>query len=263
MPIPRRDFMKVFGISLGSLLLARCQVLEKIIDNPTCYVQVPLTPLGPSPTPTAPRITCYATAGPMGTPTTPAGIAARGRLRLCWLRFGELAQKTSAARNDWDEDWADNALGREMIEEHRRILDELLAAGEITAPVSDLIQEAYGAAVYHIWRSNAPMTCYIAVAPMYAPAGADNLVVQSEALTQVAEGGTVAPETLRKIRQALEHDLAFYALTDEEVQDLYKRLLSEYGDPGETLPAFEDVEVDPTPEVKAAAAFLMEVLTTT
>jgi len=235
--VPRRSFMKLFGVSLGSLLLARCQKPAIPTPPPMCYMAVPLTPIGTMP--------------------TPKSLAARHRLRLCWLRFDELAQWTGDAGSAREGD----SFGGELIAEHRKALDELVAKGVIAAPVADLIHEAYGAAVYHVWRSNAPMSCYDLAYPEYKPASAENLVHQSQVLTQLAAGSTIAPETLAKARTALEHDLAFYALTDADEQALYDRLLAEYSGPGETMPSFEEVELTLTPEVKSAARFLLDILT--
>ncbi len=241
MPFPRRDFMKLFGISLGSMLLARCAPAQtpEPTDLMTCYQPTAV----PRPTDTA----------------TPKSLEACARLRLCWLRFGELAQKTRDVGANGTNN-AEDQLGMQMTADHRAVLDELTAAGEITPAMADLVQEAYDAAVFHIWRSNAPMTCYLVAPPAYATAGADDLVLQASVLGAVAEGGTIAPETLAKARTALEHDLAFYALTDEDVQVLYARLLEEYNDPGESPPTFEELELTLTAEVRAAAQFLIEVL---
>jgi hypothetical protein len=181
-------------------------------------------------------------------------------LRLCWLRFGELAQRTRDAALKGDNSGEEDALGSRMIAEHRKALDELVSSGELTGPVADLVHEAYGGAVYHVWRSNAPMTCYEPTIVTYAPASADNLVHQSEILTRLAAGSTIDPETLAKARAALEHDLAFYALTDADVQALYERLLEEYREAGQTIPSFESVELTLTPDVQAAARFLLDLL---
>jgi hypothetical protein len=241
MPILRRNFMQLLGISLGSMLLARCQRIE--LFEPTtvmCYAPVAITPVP-------------------GT-GTPAYLAARDRLRLCWLRFDELEQKTADASVQGDNSWEDNPIGAEMIAEHRSALDELEAAGEITAPVADLIQEAFSAAVYHIWRSNVPMTCYEPMMIDYAPAGAASLIRQSDVLIEIEDGSTIAPDTLAKAQKALEHDLAYYALTDAEVQTLYDRLLAEYRETGGEIPSFEAVELALTPNVKAAAEYILNML---
>jgi hypothetical protein len=60
--------------------------------------------------------------------------------------------------------------------------------------------------VYHVWRSNAPMTCYDMAMPDYVPDSADNLVNQAEALAGIENEAVVPAETLAKIRTALEHD---------------------------------------------------------
>jgi hypothetical protein len=242
MPVPRRDFMKILGISIGSMLLTRCQRTadpEPTLTFVTCYMVEPYTPNPNTP--------------------TPADLSARSRLRLCWLRFGELEAKTRDGTNT--DDGGGDPLGTRMIKEHRTILFELTAAGEITEPVALLIQEAYGAAVYHVWRSNAPITCYEPMIVDYAPSSAGNLVHQSEVLSRISGGSTVNPETIEKARAALEHDLAFYALSDSDMQALYDQLLEEYRDPGGSIPTFEDVKLTLTPDAQAAAQFLLDVLT--
>ncbi|MGB7538140.1 MAG: hypothetical protein WBM17_06345 [Anaerolineales bacterium] len=240
MPIPRRDFMKLFGISLGSMLLARCQ--RTAIPTPTSV------------------ITCYTISPPTATPSTPTPtrLAVLDRLRLCWLGFGDLAEKTRDGTNTAEN--LGDPLGSQMISDHRSALDELVASESITPAVADLVQEAYAAAVFHVWRSNAAMTCYLIAMPAYAPADADDLLRQAEVLDTVAGGSTIAPDTLAKVQAALEHDLAFYALTDAEVQALYERLREEYSDPGESLPTFEELELTLTPDVRSAAQFLIDVL---
>jgi hypothetical protein len=241
MPIPSRKFMQLLGISLGSMLLARCQRIG--LPEPTtvmCYAPVAITPVPGT-----------------GTPTY---LAARERLRLCWLRFDELAQKTADARDNGDDTWENNPIGTEMNAKHRSALDALVGAGAITTPVGDLVQEAFSAAVYHVWRSNVPMTCYEPMMIDYAPAGAASLLRQSDALAEIADGATIAPETLAKAQTALEHDLAYYALTDAEVQALYDRLIEEYRDSGTPIPPFEAVELTLSSDVKTAAQFLLDVL---
>jgi hypothetical protein len=243
MPVPRRDFMKLFGVSIGSLLLARCQrkPASKTPDYVTCY-EIVVT------------IDAPATATP-----SPESVGPRDRLRLCWLRFGELAEATRDQTAS-DGGWEDNPLGARMTAEHRSALGRLVDAGDLTAPVAELIHEAYEAAVYHVWRSNAPMTCYKTAFPNYSPDGADSLITQAEILTLIADGTPIEPATVAKVKAALEHDLAFYALTDDDVQALYDALRAEYGGPDETMPSFEEVELTLTADAKAAAEFLIDLL---
>jgi hypothetical protein len=232
MTLTRRDFMKLFGVSVASLLLTRCRGNATAMPTPemTCYEPVAVTEI----------------------PILPS--SARERLRSCWLRFGELAQTTLA-----DEDM-ENTLGKQMILDHRTALDELAAAGEISAPVADLVQEAYAAAVNHVWRSNIPVTCYAPVIVDYSPASAGILVRQSEVLGQIAGQGTIDPETLAKAQTALEHDMAFYALSDEEVQALYDRILKESQTAGQPVPSFEALQLELSPEAEEAARFILALL---
>ena len=216
MSLTSRDFMKLFGVSAASLYLTRCQLLTTL-------------------------------------PATSS--SARERLRLSWLKFNKLAQKTSNGRNK------ENDLGQQMIVEHRAALDELVAAGEISASVADLVQEAYEAAVFHVWRSNVPITCYAPVIVDYAPSSANVLVKQSEVLNQIAAQGTVDPATLAKAQSALEHDMAFYALSDADVQALYDQLIKNSQEAGQPIPSFEALQLELTPDAQAAAQFILELLT--
>jgi hypothetical protein len=232
MKLSRRDFLKLFGISVASLMLTRCKALP------------PLPP--PSPT-------CYAPLPP--TEVTPAAASVRERLRQCWFRFDEVARQTSESGD------SENALGQQLIGEHRAALDEMVGRGEISASVADLVQEAYDAAIYHVWRSNAPITCYEPAFLDYAPTSAQILVNQSEALEQIAAQGTVEPSTLATARAALEHDMAYYALTEQEVQALYERIYQENEGDYQSIPAFEALPLDLTPDARAAAEFILELLT--
>jgi len=231
MSISRRDFMKLVGVSIASLALTRCRLPIGV----TCYA-----PLQPSPYPTEHPLT------------------AKDRLRLCWLRFGELAQATI---EESTQGITDNTFGQQLISEHSLALDELVAARELPTAVADLIQEAYEAAVYHVWRSNAPMTCYLPIIVNFAPVSAELLVQQSAVLREIADENNIDPGTLAKAQVALEHDMAFYALTDEEVASLYDRLVTEWQVQGRTVPAFENVDLEITPDAEAAAQFIISLLT--
>lgn len=229
MPLTRRDFMKLFGVSVASLLLTRCRGIAT--ETPTCYA--------PLPEPTV---------------TPPVLSSARERLRFCWLRFGELAQTTLSTGD------VDNTLGKQMIADHRSALDELVTAGELSPSVTDLIHESYEAAVYHVWRSNAPITCYEPVIVDYAPSSAGILVRQSEILGQLAGQGTIDPETLAKAQAALEHDMAFYALSGSDVQTLYDRLVKESQEAGQPVLSFEALQLELTPDAREAARFILDLL---
>ncbi len=228
MPLHRRDFMKLFGVSVASLFLTRCQMS---LVPPGCYAPLP-----------PPTVT-----------SLPTAASARERLRLFWLRFGELAQHSPTD--------TETKLGGELVAGHLAELDVLVANGEISAPVADLVQEAYEAAVYHVWRSNVNITCYEPMIVDYAPSSANVLVEQAQVLNQLAAEGTIEPATLAKAQTALEHDLSYYDLTDAEVEALYGRLLSDNQQTGQPIPSFEELSLELTPEAKEATQFMVALLT--
>ncbi len=84
---------------------------------------------------------------------------------------------------------------------------------------------------------------------------------QSAALEQVAASGTIDPATLETARAALEHDLAWYALTDQEIQALYELLIEGQQTSSEPFPTFEAIPLDITPEAREAAQFILDLLT--
>jgi hypothetical protein len=227
MPVSRRDFMKVFGMSVASLLLTRCRF-----------------PIG---------VTCYAPLPPTALPDS-----TRDRLRLCWLSFTELAQKTIEEAKQRS---TENTFGQQLVADHRAALDELVASGELSPSIADLIQEAYAAAVYHVWRSNAPMTCYEPMLVDYAPTGAAILIQQASILNEEAADGVIDPETLAKAQAALEHDMAYYATSDSELQSLYDQILQDIQTSNQPFPAFEELHLELTPDAHAAAQFIIDLLT--
>lgn len=240
MSMSRRDFMKFVGISISSLLLTNCR--------------------RQAPTPPPATIACYLVAAPPpdDTPTNTKLTDPKAKLRAYWLSFGDLASKTQAGNA---QDSSEDTYGQELIEGHRAALDELISAGALTRVAADLVEEAYEAAVYHVWRSNSMMTCYLTAGPTFAPESAQSLVQQSEALDQLASQGTIDPQTLETARQALEHDMAFYTLSNDQVQALYQSLTDELNAQGQGIPEFADVELDVSPDAKAAAQFIIDLLT--
>jgi hypothetical protein len=227
MPISRRDFIKLFGIGVASMLATRCQA----VPTATCYTPAPLVP---------------------------EALTPRDRLRDYWLSFGDLAQW---ARDAVAEGNYNNTLGVQLITDHRLALDKLVASGELSTPVADLIQEAYEAAVYHVWNSNSMLTCYTPVIVNYTPVSASVLVQQADILDDYAIQGNIDPETIAKAQDAIEHDMAFYALSDADVQALYTQIIKAYQEQGQPVPSFEDIELEVTADAKAAAQFIVNLLT--
>ena len=263
MDMSRRDFMKMMGISVSSLLLARCR------SFPTTASATPIPA-------TSYPFTCYATVAPVVEPSPTPDNSARVRLRQYWQSFGDVMQVTIHEFNQANQMAVPTVqaeptstpkpptlitFGGYLIAKHRLALDELVSSEELTPEVADLIQEAYAAAVYHVWRSNAPITCYAPAIVDYTPASASILVKQADALSAIAMESNIDPATLEKAQTAIEHDLAFYALTDEEVKTLYEQLASKWKDQPQGIPSFENIDLEVTPDVKAATEFIIDLLT--
>jgi hypothetical protein len=227
MTISRRDFMKLFGVGVASVLMTGCRF--PVVGS--CYAPMP--------------------------PPTSTPSSTLERLRRFWLSFNELARKTT---EEADQGATENTFGRQLTTGHRLALDELVASGELTAPVAALVQEAYDAAVYHIWRSNVPITCYEPVQVNYAPISASVLVQQSEILSAAAAGGAIDPATLATAQASIEHDLAYYALSDTGLQTLYDQIMQDIQASGQSAPNFEDLPLELTPDARAAAQFIIDLL---
>jgi len=185
-------------------------------------------------------------------PTLPGDTSARGRLRACWLRFDWLAEET---RKGWEGNDYEGAR-EQLLKEHSTALDELVSAGELTRVVADEIAIGYGAAAYHVWRSNAPITCYEPMMIDYQPTSAAQLVQQAAALDELARGGSLDAGTVTTAQAAIARDLAFLSLSDAGRQALYEKILAG----GSPYPDFADVPLDVAPEEIEAARYLVELL---
>jgi len=251
-PLTRREFMKTFGAGLAALAIAGCRLRKQDpAGSKDALAPTPPIMVGcyePKPVEDAP------------TPTALHTLSPRDQLRACWLSFNELAAKTQSGENAPQDDPFSNPLGGRLSVTHRAALGELVAAGELDSAVADLVQEAYDAAVYHIWRSEADITCYIPMMVDYAPFSAAQLVEQSAVLADLAAKGNLNPETVAVVQKKIQHDLAFEALSQAEVDALYDRLLEESQQAQAAVPAFAQVELEVTPEIEAAARFIIELL---
>jgi len=239
MSLSRREFIRQLGIAFASLALTQCRRRGGSRSNQTvtCYtIAPPPTPtvaltcytVVPSPTPTTaltPVVECYEAGPPLtSTPSSPLdrkevltdvvstgdvdpktarriqAADARDRLRDCWLALDELAQQTVQ-----DFEKAEQTTDT-LVETHRAVLDELVSLDELGAEVAALVQGAFEEGAFHVWRNNAPITCYIALPVEYDPR--DDLVKRSEALSGVS--GDVDPEVVAKAQEALARDIAFF-----------------------------------------------------
>lgn len=184
---------------------------------------------------------------PAGRKDTP-----RDRLRDCWQRLNGLAEETQGAKHiEQGEETRD-----QLVREHQAALNELIAGGDLLPEVADQVQTAFDAAAYHVWRSNAPITCYEPVLIDYKPTSSGQLVAQAELL---ADSDDLASDTVAIAQAAIARDVAFLNLSSGGVNALYEKLLKAASD-GQSPPSFDQVDLDVTPESAQAAQFLVELL---
>jgi hypothetical protein len=218
----RRQFIRNVGIALATLVMGRCQ------------------PPVPTTLPTSTML-----------PKHPI----RNRLRDCWLAFERLAKQTRESQNDPD---AGEAALRELRAKHQAALDEMVSTDELSPAVAEQVQAAFDAASYHIWRSNTLITCYAPALINYSPTSSAQLVEQSAALAAMAQSSALEPSTVEKAQAAIERDIAFLNLSQDDVQLLYDSLITAAGGPG--VPPFDEVELGVTAEAIEAARFLVSLL---
>jgi hypothetical protein len=178
--------------------------------------------------------------------------SARGRLRDCWLRFDWLAEET---RKGWNGDDYEGAR-EQLLQQHGAALDELVKAGELARAVADEIAIGFGAATYHVWRSNAPITCYLPMMIDYQPTAAAQLVQQAEILEKMAASGDLDADTVAAAQEALARDLAFASLSDADRQALYDSILAG----GYPYPDFSALPLEIAPEEAEAARILVDLM---
>jgi hypothetical protein len=171
-------------------------------------------------------------------PTGGQGDSPQGRLRSCWLKLDWLARR---ARGDYERG---ERARDELVAEHRAALDDLVATGELHAAVADQMQVAFREASYHVWRSNAPMTCYIAP-PVEYDARRD-LIRQAELLYETASD--LDPVVVEEIQAAIERDIAFFKAT------------AGLGAGSKLIEQFKASEIEASPEAAEAARILVDLL---
>lgn len=186
-------------------------------------------------------------------PTEPATLSPLDHLRKSWLGLGNLAEITSQ-----DFEQGEQLMGN-LLKDHRTALDELAANSELDAAVADQIQIAFSEAAYHMWRSNAPITCYEPMIVDYAPTSRGQLIQQTSLLATLADSGSFDENTIAQAQAALERDIAFLNFTDAETQTLYQRL--GYA-AGETFnyPSFNELDLEISSAAIEAAKYLVRVM---
>lgn len=186
-------------------------------------------------------------------PTQSQHLSNKERIRQCWSSLGDLAEQTLE-----DFEFAEQ-LKAELITNHRIALDKLIAAGEISAAGADQVQNAFQEAAYHVWRLNAPITCYEPAVIDYAPTSRGQLAQQVALLSELAMQGDVNLNTITHAQAAIEKDIAFLGLTDEDEQSLYEKLITDAGEI-HNYPPFDELDLEVSLTTIEAARFLVEVL---
>jgi hypothetical protein len=185
----------------------------------------------------------------------PAAKTDRERVREAWFGLDELNRELQEGRPRRTDEQI-----RQIVEDHQAALAKVASAGELSAPAAELVQEAFATAVYHLWRMYGGMTCYEAtMGPDYGPASAGEFLQQAAILEEYAAGDLIDAATLDQARNALAHDLAFLALSSDEVDALYAKIMEDAGG-SYNYPAFAALELEVTPEAAEATEFLVALL---
>jgi len=246
----RRDLMKQIGIAMASLAATRC-------TRVTCYAPALLSTDTPSADQLAQQTAVIRDLAQDGTidPATAVRAQAaigRERLRACWLQLQQLAAVTAKDTSRGEE------LRTSLVAEHQLALDDLIPLSEIQPAVAEQVQVAFDGAAYHVWAANAPITCYKETPINYEPASSDQLARQSALLAEMAQGSGLDQEAVARARAAVERDIAFLNLPEDEVQAMYDKLM--VASTNGQYPTFDQVELQIPPESADAAHFLVELL---
>jgi hypothetical protein len=180
----------------------------------------------------------------------------RERLRASWLRLDWLAQET---RDNWGNDAPGEQAREQLVRDHQAALDELTTAGDLDAAVAEQVQLAFIAAAYHVWRANAPMTCYEPVLVNYTPTSANQLVQQASLLADLAGKSDLDSSTVAQAQAVIQRDMAFLSLSQAETKALYDAILEAAGD-SYNFPTLEELNLEISPQAIEAARFLTELL---
>jgi len=175
------------------------------------------------------------------------------RVRDAWYGLDQLAQDAK------DPERGQKTRDR-LIADHLAALDSLVQAGQVSAAQADDIHVAFQAAAQHVWRANAPMTCYVpAPYPQYRIMGASDLARQADILAEMAARSTIDPGTVAQAQASIQRDMAVLLLSDEDERALIEALRQTVGEGG-SYPSLEELQLTVSPEAVGAAALLVDIL---
>ncbi|MDH7490673.1 MAG: hypothetical protein QHH80_14360 [Anaerolineae bacterium] len=175
------------------------------------------------------------------------------RVRDAWYGLDQLAQDAK------DMERGQKTLDR-LIADHLAALDSLVQSGQVSAAQADDIHVAFQAAARHVWRANAPMTCYVpAPYPQYRIMGASDLAQQADILAEMAARSAIDPATVAQARASIQRDMAVLLLSDDDEKALIEALRQTVGEGG-SYPSLEELQLTVSPEAVGAAALLVDIL---
>lgn len=147
-----------------------------------------------------------------------------------------------------------------LVADHLAALDSLVQAGKVSPTQADDIHVAFQAAAQHVWRANAPITCYVpAPYPQYRIMGASDLAQQADILAEMAARSAIDPATVAQAQASIQRDMAVLLLTEDDEQALIAALRQTHGDSG-PFPSLEELHLTVSPEAVAAASLLVDIL---
>jgi hypothetical protein len=262
MALTRREFIKSVGIVLASLMHVRCTaIVQKRATSTaviTCYEPV-APPVTPTPTGQLVQRTAILSdvtkTGDVDPNTIRQAYVAlnRDRLRACWVALDRLAERAA-------QDGERSERGRkQLVAEHRAVLDELVTVGELTGAVADQVQIAFTEAAYHIWATHVPLICYEPMMVDYKPASSDQLAQRVALLAEMTEQGDLDSIAIAQARADIERDIAFLSLFAAEGEAVYDKLRAGT-DGAPFFPPFDELDLEIAPEAAQAARFLVDLL---
>jgi hypothetical protein len=196
--------------------------------------------------------TCY-TVVPTPSPQPSVGQGKEwDRLRQPWHDLDRLAHEAP------DLDRGEKTHER-LVADHQSALDKLVAGGELDPVVAEEMQAAFEGAAAHVWRANAPITCYEAVSLDYQVESSSDLARQADLLAEMAEQNTIDEATVAQAQAAIERDIAFLAMTVDDRHALMEKVREAAGDSYD-FPSLTELDTDVPPESVQAARILVELL---
>ncbi len=188
----------------------------------------------------------------------------------CALPLGRQGDEWDNLREQWinldrlAKDARDYPRGEEsrdrLVANHRAALDKLVQAGKLDAAVAGDVQAAFEGAAYHVWRANAPITCYEPMlGPDYQVQSSSDLAKQADILVDLARQGATGEATISQAQLAIERDIAYLSLSDEE-QGAIQEAVIKAASGSYNFPTLAELELDISAESVQAAHILVDVL---